>query len=204
MKKVSTHIEQDIISQATAMAADSTSSFNDDLVETHKPDLAGQEDPPGLDMESIETLTKKLIEAESRVQENHEAFVRAAAEADNARRRAQEDIAKAHKFAIEKFAEYLLPVADSLEAALTDTSGDQAKLREGVELTFKQLISALEKGRVTIIDPVGEKFDPNKHQAISAVPSEQEANTVVTVLQKGYLIADRVLRPALVTVAQAS
>jgi len=93
-------------------------------------------------------------------------------------------------------------VLDSLEAAVGDTSGDIAKVREGVELTLRQLTSALEKGRVVAINPVGEKFDPHRHQAISMVPADQEPNTVVTVLQKGYTIADRVLRPALVTVAQ--
>ena len=116
-------------------------------------------------------------------------------------RRAAEDVTKARKFAIEGFAEHLLPVLDSLEAALADTSGDATKLREGVELTLRQLTSAMEKGRVTVLNPVGEKFDPHRHQAISMVPAEQEANTVVSVLQKGYVIADRVLRPALVTVA---
>jgi len=118
------------------------------------------------------------------------------------RRRAQDDVAKAHKFAIESFAEHLLPVLDSLEAAVNDTSGDLAKVREGVELTLRQLQNALEKGRVVAVNPVGEKFDPHRHQAISMVPAEQDANTVVAVLQKGYTIADRVLRPALVTVAQ--
>jgi molecular chaperone GrpE len=93
-------------------------------------------------------------------------------------------------------------VLDSLEAALADVSGDATKLREGVELTLRQLTSAMEKGRVLAINPIGQKFDPHQHQAISMVPSEQEPNTVVAVLQKGYVIADRVLRPALVTVAQ--
>jgi molecular chaperone GrpE len=113
-----------------------------------------------------------------------------------------EEVAKAHKFAIEGFAENLLPVLDSLNAALADGGSDAAKMKEGVELTLKQLMSALEKGRVIEINPIGEKFDPHRHQAIAMVPHEQEANTVVTVLQKGYLIADRVLRPALVTVSQ--
>lgn len=143
-----------------------------------------------------------LAEAQAKIAELQDAFVRAKAETENVRRRGQEDVAKAHKFAIESFAEHLLPVMDSLEAALAHGSDDLAKVNEGVELTLKQLAGALEKGKVVQINPVGEKFDPHRHQAISMVPSEQEANTVVAVLQKGYVIADRVLRPALVTVSQ--
>jgi len=144
-----------------------------------------------------------LAEAQARVAALQEEFLRAKAETENVRRRAQEDVQKAHKFAIENFAEHLLPVLDSLEAALTHSSTDLAKVREGVELTLRQLTSALEKGRVVAVNPVGEKFDPHRHQAISMVPADQDPNTVVTVLQKGYVIADRVLRPALVTVAAA-
>jgi len=142
-----------------------------------------------------------LAEAQAKVAALQEEFLRAKAETENVRRRAQEDVAKAHKFAIENFAENLLPVLDSLEAALADQSTDVAKVREGVDLTLRQLSSALEKGRVIALNPVGEKFDPHRHQAISMVPADQEPNTVVAVLQKGYIIADRVLRPALVTVA---
>ncbi|MDR5853645.1 nucleotide exchange factor GrpE [Caballeronia sp. LZ062] len=142
-----------------------------------------------------------LAEAQARVAALQEEFLRAKAETENVRRRGQEDVAKAHKFAIENFAENLLPVLDSLEAALADQSTDLAKVREGVELTLRQLTGALEKGRVVALNPVGEKFDPHRHQAISMVPADQEPNTVVAVLQKGYIIADRVLRPALVTVA---
>ncbi|RAR61692.1 molecular chaperone GrpE [Paraburkholderia unamae] len=142
-----------------------------------------------------------LAEAQAKIAELQDAFVRAKAETENVRRRAQEDVTKAHKFAIESFAEHLLPVMDSLEAALAHNSDDLAKVNEGVELTLRQLTGALEKGKVLAINPVGEKFDPHRHQAISMVPSEQEANTVVNVLQKGYVIADRVLRPALVTVS---
>jgi len=151
---------------------------------------------------AAEAADAALAEAQAKVAELQESFLRAKAETENVRRRAQDDVSKAHKFAIESFAEHLLPVLDSLEAAVGDTSGDIAKVREGVELTLRQLTSALEKGRVVAINPVGEKFDPHQHQAISMVPAEQEPNTVVTVLQKGYMIADRVLRPALVTVAQ--
>ncbi|MFM0174556.1 nucleotide exchange factor GrpE [Paraburkholderia sediminicola] len=142
-----------------------------------------------------------LAEAEAKIAELQESFLRAKAETENVRRRAQEDVAKAHKFAIESFAEHLLPVIDSLEAAVTHSSDDLQKVREGVELTLRQLTGALEKGRVVALNPIGEKFDPHRHQAISMVPAEQEPNTVVAVLQKGFVIADRVLRPALVTVA---
>ena len=145
-----------------------------------------------------------LAEAEAKLAEMQESFLRAKAETENVRRRAQEDVAKAHKFAIESFAEHLLPVVDSLEAAVAHSSDDLQKVREGVELTLRQLNGALEKGRVVAINPpAGEKFDPHRHQAISMVPAEQEPNTIVSVLQKGFVIADRVLRPALVTVAQA-
>ena len=147
---------------------------------------------------------QQLAELQAQVTQAQDQFLRARAEVENMRKRAAEEVTKAHKFAIESFAENLLPVMDSLHAALADPSADTAKIREGVELTLKQLVSALERGHVQEINPVGEKFDPHRHQAISMVPSEQEPNTVVTVLQKGYLIADRVLRPALVTVSQAS
>ena len=148
------------------------------------------------------TPEETILALEAQIKEFQDQFLRAKAEVENARRRSMEDVAKAHKFAIEGFAENLLPVLDSLNAALTDSGTDSAKMKEGIELTLKQLVSALEKGRVLEINPVGEKFDPHRHQAIAMVPHEQEANTVVTVLQKGYLIADRVLRPALVTVSQ--
>jgi molecular chaperone GrpE len=149
--------------------------------------------------ESAEQIA--LAEAQAKIAELQESFLRAKAETENVRRRAQEDVTKAHKFAIESFAEHLLPVIDSLEAAVAHSSDDLQKVREGVELTLRQLTGALEKGRVVALNPVGEKFDPHRHQAISMVPADQEPNTVVAVLQKGFVIADRVLRPALVTVA---
>ena len=129
-------------------------------------------------------------------------FLRAKAEAENARRRADDEVSKARKFAVESFAESLLPVADSLTAGLAIADATKEQLREGSEATLRQLKSALERHKVIEINPeAGAKFDPHQHQAISVVPAEQEPNTVVTVLQKGYLIADRVLRPALVTVS---
>ena len=128
-------------------------------------------------------------------------YLRAQADVQNARRRADDEITKARKFAVEGFADSLLPVLDSLEAGLAIPNVTIEQIREGSEATLRQLKSALERNKVAEINPIaGTKFDPHHHQAISVVPAEQEANTVVTVLQKGYLIADRVLRPALVTV----
>ena len=128
-------------------------------------------------------------------------YLRAQADVQNARRRADEEISKARKFAVEGFADSLLPVLDSLEAGLAIQSATPEQIREGAEATLRQLKSALERNKVVEINPTaGTKFDPHHHQAISVVPAQQEANTVVNVLQKGYLIADRVLRPALVTV----
>lgn len=129
-------------------------------------------------------------------------FLRAKAEADNARRRAEEEISKARKFAVEGFADSLLPVVDSLEAGLGLADASAQQVHEGAQATLRQLLAALERNRVIVINPAaGSKFDPHQQQAISVVPSELEANTVVSVLQKGYSIAERVLRPALVTVA---
>jgi molecular chaperone GrpE len=148
-------------------------------------------------------LGQRLAEAEAKAGEMQDAFLRAKAEMENVRRRAQEDISKAHKFAVEGFAEALLPVKDSLEMALKVETPSIESLKEGVEMTLRQLSAAFEKNRLIEVNPQpGEKLDPMKHQAISMVAADQEANTIVTVLQKGYMIADRLLRPALVTVSQ--
>ena len=145
-----------------------------------------------------------LAEAQAKIADMHDAFLRAKAESENIRRRAQEDIARASKFAIENFAEAMVPVKDSLEIALKLEAPSVESLKEGVEMTLKQLIAAFDKNRLLEISPEpGDRLDPMKHQAISMVPSDQEANTVVSVLQKGYTISDRLLRPALVTVAQS-
>jgi molecular chaperone GrpE len=157
-------------------------------------------------MEALPALQAEFLALQAKNTELADSYLRAKAEAENARRRADEEISKARKFALESFAESLLPVADSLEAGLQLKEANAEQIREGTEATLKQLKSALERNRVMEIDPAaGTKFDPHQHQAISMVPlppeSTQEANTVVMVLQKGYLIADRVLRPALVTVA---
>jgi molecular chaperone GrpE len=148
------------------------------------------------------TLEQRFGELEARHTEVSDAYLRAKAEAENTRRRAEEETAKARKYAVEGFAESLLPVRDSLEAAIAIQNATPEQLLEGVHATLRQLTQALERNRVLpIAPPAGTRFDPHQHQAISMVPAEQEPNTVVSVLQKGYLIADRVLRPALVTVA---
>ena len=144
----------------------------------------------------------EVVILQAKVSELQDQYLRGQAEVQNARRRADEEIAKARKFAVESFADSMLPVVDSLEAGLATLEATPQQIREGAEATLRQLKSALERNKVLAIDPaVGSKFDPHQHQAISMVPAEQEANTIVSVLQKGYLIADRVLRPALVTVA---
>jgi molecular chaperone GrpE len=145
---------------------------------------------------------QQLSELQARHAEVSDAYLRAKAEVENIRRRSEEEISKARKYAVESFAESLLPVRDSLEAAVAIPAATTDQVLEGVHATLRQLAAALERNKVLEINPpAGTKFDPHHHQAISMVPADQEANTVVAVLQKGYLIADRVLRPALVTVA---
>jgi molecular chaperone GrpE len=156
-----------------------------------------------LDAASAEPGLQELLKkAEQQAQEHHDAWLRAKAEADNIRKRAQADIANAHKYALESFATELLPVRDSLEAALTADNSTFEALRQGVELTLKQLNTAFDKFAVKEVNPIGERFDPHRHQAMTTVESDKTPNTVVHVLQKGYLLNDRVLRPALVTVSK--
>ena len=146
-------------------------------------------------------LIARLAEQQAKNAEIGEQYLRSQAEVQNTRRRSEEEISKARKFAVESFAESLLPVADSLEASLATQDASPQVIREGAQATLRQLKAALERNKVLEIDPpAGERFDPHRHQAISVVPADQEANPVVTVLQKGYSIAERVLRPALVTV----
>ncbi len=156
--------------------------------------------------QALAAMQAELSALQAKNTELADSYLRAKADAENSRRRADEEVSKARKFAVEAFAESLLPVTDSLEAGLQLKDASAQQIREGTEATLKQLKSALERNRVMEIAPAaGTKFDPHQHQAISMVPlppeSTQEANTVVSVLQKGYLIADRVLRPALVTVS---
>ena len=149
-------------------------------------------------------LEQQLAEAQAQVEQQRDAMLRALADAENARKRFQTEAANAQKYALERFAESLLPVMDSLEAALANQEASPQALRDGVQLTLRQLVSALEKARIAPIAPVaGERFDPYRHQAMAAVESDSEPNTVVATMQKGYQLHDRVLRPALVTVAKA-
>jgi len=152
--------------------------------------------------ELLAACQAELAQLQAKSAELADQYLRAKADVENARRRAEDEISKSRKFALEGFAESLLPVIDSLETGLNLKDATLEHIREGSQATLRQLLGALERNKVIPVNPQpGAKFDPHQHQAISVVPSEQEANTVVTVLQKGYLIAERVLRPALVTVS---
>ena len=160
-----------------------------------------EHDTPAQELSELEVAQSQVNELTAKVAELQDQYLRAHADVMNARRRADEEISKARKFALEGFAESLLPVCDSLEAGLAIKDATVEQIREGSEATLRQLKSALERNKVLAIEPaVGAKFDPTQHQAISVVPAEQDANTVVMLLQKGYAISERVLRPALVTV----
>ncbi|MBE0475284.1 nucleotide exchange factor GrpE [Rhodoferax sp.] len=161
-------------------------------------------DQPELEVQTLADCQAEVVALQAQNHDLADQFLRAKADTENVRRRAEDEVSKTRKFALESFADSLLPVIDSLEAGLAIQEASIEQLREGSQATLRQLIAALERNKVVAINPAtGDKFDPHQQQAISVVPSEQEANTVVTVLQKGYLIAERVLRPALVTVAAA-
>ena len=166
--------------------------------ENHTPDTAAEAATAAAE----QSPEQKLADLEARLAEMSDAYLRAKAEVENIRRRSDEEMSKARKFAVEGFAEAMLPVMDSMEAAIARPDARVEQVLEGVHATRRQLAAALERNKVLEINPAtGSKFDPHQHQAISVVPADQEANTVVAVLQKGYSIAERVLRPALVTVA---
>ncbi len=153
-------------------------------------------------------LERQLEEARAKAEENWDNYLRARAEIENIRRRAERDLEQAHKYGLEKFAAELLPVKDSLEmgvVAAQDANSDVAKLREGAELTLRMLNQVFERFKLVEVNPQGERFDPSKHEAMAAQESsEHEPNTVINVIQKGYLLHDRVLRPAMVVVAKAA
>jgi len=164
---------------------------------------AAVETPMKQPADKVPSLEEMLQEAERKAQEHYDAWMYAKAEGENIRRRAAEDVSKAQKFAVERFSGEMLAVKDSLEAGLSVTTENVEGFKNGMELTLKQLASVFDKFNIIEINPVGEKLDPHKHQAISVVESDQEPNTVVSVMQKGYTLNDRVLRPALVMVAKA-
>jgi len=170
-----------------------------DIVPTQRSEKVPESGPADPAPDLVELLKK----AETEVADLRDAWLRARADADNTRKQAQADIAKTHKYAVEKFAEDLLPVKDALEQTLAAENVTPATLKSGAELTLKSLQAAFGRAQITEINPVGEKFDPHRHQAMMTVESREPPNTVVTVYQKGYLINDRTLRPALVAVATA-
>ncbi|MFZ1852897.1 MAG: nucleotide exchange factor GrpE [Nitrosomonas sp.] len=150
------------------------------------------------------TLEQQLKEAEAKAAEHYDAWVRAKAETENIRKRAQTDVTNAHKYAIENFSNALLDVMDSLDAALAIENATIESYKNGMELTHKQLLTAFDKFGISVINPKEEKFDPHQHQAMCMVDSELAPNTVVQVMQKGYKLQDRILRPALVSVSKTA
>ena len=167
------------------------------------PDPNATDGATGANAETAPSLEEQLRRAEQQAQEHLESWLRAKAETENLRKRAQADIASAHKYAVENLAESLLPVRDSLEAALAIENVTLESLKSGVELTLRQLNAVFEKSNLREINPVNEKFDPHRHQAMTMVAHPGEPNQVVSVMQKGYLLHERVIRPALVTVSKA-
>jgi molecular chaperone GrpE len=173
-----------------------------DLVAAGEATAAGID--PGHVAHAAEDIGAQLAKVQAEVAELKDAWLRAKAETDNARKIAQADVAKAHKYAVERFAEDMLPVKDALEKTLAAGEVSLDTLKSGADLTLKALKSAFDRAQIVELDPAGEKFDPHRHQAMQMVPSDLPANTVVTVFQKGYLVNDRVLRPALVTVSSGA
>ena len=170
---------------------------------TPDPNATATDGATGANAETAPSLEEQLRRAEQQAQENLESWLRAKAETENLRKRAQADIASAHKYAVDNLAESLLPVRDSLEAALAIENVTLESLKSGVELTLRQLNAVFEKSNLREINPVDEKFDPHRHQAMTMVAHQGEPNQVVSVMQKGYLLHERVIRPALVTVSKA-
>ena len=180
--------------------------------DTNRPDLPGAAGGPdgsaapdaSSGADAAPDLATQLEAARAETAQTKDALLRALADAENMRRRSVADVASAHKYAIEGFANNLLAVKDTLEMAVNDRTSTTEQLRMGVELTLKNLAAAFEKAKISEVNPVNQKFDPAKHQAVSHVDSDQPANTVTQVFQKGYLLQDRVLRPAMVAVAKGT
>jgi molecular chaperone GrpE len=166
------------------------------------PQIEPQIEPKASTADIMPSMEEMLRETERKAQEHYDAWMYAKAEGENIRRRAIEDVSKAHKFAVERFSNEMLAVKDSLEAGLAVETATVESFKSGMELTLKQLSGIFEKFNISEINPIGDKFDAHKHQAIGMLDSDQPANTVVSVMQKGYALNDRVLRPALVMVAK--
>jgi molecular chaperone GrpE len=164
---------------------------------------ASTETPQAQPSDKVPSLEDMLKAAELKAQEHYDAWMYAKAEGENIRRRAAEDVSKAQKFAVERFSNEMLAVKDSLEAGMSVQTDNIESFKSGMELTLKQLSSVFDKFNIKEINPMGEKLDPHKHQAIGMIDSDQPANTVVNVMQKGYSLNERILRPALVMVAKA-
>jgi len=179
------------------MSNQETNTTNEAIQSDNNAELANE-----AQIETLPSLEESLQAAELKAQEHHDAWLRAKAEGENIRRRAAEDVSKAQKFAVERFSNEMLAVKDSLEAGLAVQETTVESFKSGMELTLKQLSSVFEKFNLKEINPIGEKFDAHKHQAIGMIDSDQAPNTVVTVMQKGYTLSDRVLRPALVMVSK--
>jgi molecular chaperone GrpE len=177
-----------------------------ELEEVHSSDESSEpasaENPAG--NEADDSLDAQLARAQAKAAENWDHFVRSKAEMDNLRRRNAKDVENAHKYGIEKFANQLLPVVDGMELGLAVEGASAESLREGMELTMKMMQKMMENLGIEEINPINEKFNPEKHQAMSMQPSaDVEPNTVIAVMQKGYLLNDRLLRPAMVMVSKA-
>lgn len=185
-----------------------SASQNEDLVAedaaTEKMVQPKAADKPAPEKSAEELLKEKLDAAEKKIAENYDLYVRAMADLENTRRRADADVLKAHKYSIEKFAQGLLPVADSFEKAIEHAAGEEGPVKEGMLSTYRQFTHALEVAGMKMFDPKGEAFNPHFHQAVSMMPASDtmKPGTVAVVVQKGWMIQDRVLRPAMVIVAQ--
>jgi molecular chaperone GrpE len=188
---------QDPESGQPELTANETNAEKTSTEDTTTPNTAGSA------VETMPSLEELLKKAELDAAEHHDAWLRAKADSENIRKRAQIDIANAHKYATENFSTELLTVIDSLEAALAVENATVENFKSGMELTLKQLTAAFDKFNIKVINPNGEKFDPHQHEAMCTVDSELAPNTVVHVMQKGYILNDRVIRPALVTVSKA-
>jgi len=186
-------------------ASNTLSEPNENSSEDPGNDQNTESETEDTSVSSVEQLQQALQEAQEKSSEHWDLYTRSVAELENVKRRAEKDVQSAHKFALEKFSQDLLAVKDSLELGLSTEDADADKLREGTDLTLKMLSQVLEKFNIVEINPVGESFDPNHHQAMSMQPSnEYEPNTVIAVMQKGYLLHDRLLRPAMVIVSKVA